>query len=116
EIDHLEIAALSKIAFFVDDVSKTAAHTCREVAAGSAKHDHASARHVFATVVTHTFHNRCRTAVANGKPFTGDSTDKRLTSGRAIESDVSDDDVFFRLECGSSGRINHDPSAGETFA
>ena len=39
----------------VVDVSHTSTHACSEIAAGLAKHHHASSCHIFATVIASTF-------------------------------------------------------------
>ena len=55
-------------------------------------------RHVLAAVIADSFDNGGRSAVADGKPFAGNAADEGFAAGRAIERDVSDDDVFFGFE------------------
>src|SRR5205814_3871230 len=102
EIDHLQVASLSKITSVIDDVCDSAAHDCCKISAGVTENDNPSACHVFATVVANTFDNGNGTAVANAESLTRNTPDERFAGRRAVERDVTDDDVFFGFEfcCG----------------
>ena len=56
------------------------------------------------------------TRVADAEAFPGDAVEISLTAGRAVESDVSDDDVFFGLEACVLGRIDDDLRARQPFS
>ena len=96
EIDHLKIASLREIAFLVDDVRKTTAHTRCEVPARPAQHNDAASGHVFATMIAHAFDHRNRAAVTDRKALARDAADQRFTRSCAIGRDVTDNDVLFR--------------------
>ena len=54
EFHHVHVAEIVERVVLVIDVGDTTTHTCGEVAAGLAEHDHATAGHVFAAVVAGT--------------------------------------------------------------
>src|SRR5262249_12640466 len=93
----------------------SAGHTRREVAAGFADYDHPPASHVFASVIADAFDHGAHAAVAHAEALPGHTTDVRLTVGSTMKSHVADDDVFFRHEGRSFGRIQNDFTARETL-
>ena len=84
EIDHLQVASLSKITGVIGDVCNTAAHARCKISAGVTQNDNPSACHVFATVVADTFNNGNGTAVTNAEPLTGNTSDERFAGRRAV--------------------------------
>jgi len=55
--NHAHVAAFGKHAVFIIDISHTTTHTCREVLASYAQHNHSTAGHILTTVVTHTLNH-----------------------------------------------------------
>ena len=115
QIDHLKIAALRKVSFFVDDVCNTAAHPGGKISSRAAEDHDPTSGHVLAAVIAHAFNHSDRAAISHREPLAGDTSDKRFTGRRAIERDVADDDVIFGAEAGLPRRENHDSSTRESF-
>src|SRR6478609_5093106 len=67
EVDHLKIAALGEISFFIDDVGDAAAHSRREITSRPAENNHPAAGHVLAAVIANAFDDRDGSAVADGE-------------------------------------------------
>ena len=117
EIDRGQIAALlGEIAALVEHVGDAAAHAGGEIAAAGAEHEHQAVGHVLAAVVADAFDDRGRAGVANREALAGDAVEERFAAGRAVESNVADQDIFFRSKAGSARRIDDDAAAGEAFA
>ena len=116
EIDHLRIAAVfNEVTRFVEYVGDASAHTGSKIAAGRAEDDHASAGHVFTTVVADAFHDGMYTAVADAESFAGPAADVGFAFDRAVECDVADQNVVFRDEGGVFRRPDDEFCAGEAF-
>src|SRR5690606_31628171 len=71
EIYHFHIAIVPKRAFEIIYPCNAAAHPGGEVTARRTQYQGTAARHVFATMVTHTFHDCRCTRVAYSKSFAG---------------------------------------------
>ena len=116
EIDHGFVTAVGKITCLVEDVGFTTAHTGSEVAACSSENDNFSACHVFAAVITDAFDDGVDTRVTHGETFTGDTADEQLSSGRAVERDVADDDVFLGSEGSFGVGVDGDATTAKALA
>src|SRR5579872_1571872 len=117
QINGIQIAPLfGEVTIFIEDVRDSTAHSSGEVTSAGTKNDHETVRHVLATVVANPFNNCSRTRVTNGKTLTGNAVEESFAAGCAIECNVSDDDVLFRSKARTFRRINHNPSAGKSFA
>src|SRR5258706_7764879 len=90
---HLLVDALGKIARLVQHVGDTARHARAEVASGTAQHHHATAGHVFATVVADRLDDGIHAAVAHRKAFAGHAADEHLSAGGAVSRYIADEDV-----------------------
>ena len=101
---------------FVPNVCHASAHAGGEVSPGFAQHDHASAGHVFAAVVSHTFHDGDGSGVAYGEPFAGPAVDIDLAARGTVEQRVARNCVLFRIEVGAYGRSHGNQSAAQPFA
>ncbi len=54
--------------------------------------------------------------IAHGEPLTRHAVEIHFPAGRAIETNVADQNVFFRHEPGIARRINNQRAAGEPFS
>ena len=70
-------------------------HPCAEVSSCGAEHDHRSAGHVFAAVITNTLYDCSRTRVPHAESFSDDSSNENFSAGRSVTDDVSSDDLVF---------------------
>ena len=117
DVDHVWVeAVLNEITCLVEDIGNTTGHTGAEVAAGRAEVDHHAASHVFEGVVTDTFDDGFDTRVADAEALTGHACDVGFTLGRAVEADVTRDDVFVRDEWRFLRRMDDDLRTGEALA
>src|SRR5438034_985644 len=99
KINRGKIAALfGEVALFIEDVSNSAAHTCRKVPAAGTQHDDQAVGHVFAAVIAYTFNDCSRAGVADGKALSGHAAEEGFSTRRAIKNNVADKDIFFRRE------------------
>src|SRR5690606_4963636 len=94
EVDQGAIAPRAELIDGVEHVGDATAHAGREVAAGPADHDDATARHVFAAVVADTLDHRECAAVAYGEPLPRQPPHVGLAAGGTVERHVADDDVL----------------------
>ena len=92
---------LGKIAGLIQDVGDAAAHARGEIASGLAEDHHATAGHVFATVIAHGFDDRVHAGVAHAEAFARHAADENLAARRAIKRHVADDDVLLGHEGGT---------------
>lgn len=99
----------------VEDIGDTTRHTSSKVSTGKTKDDNSSTSHVLTTVITGTFNNEVSTRVSDGESLGSDTSDETLTRSRTKEADISDDDVLFRLEGGSLGRVDDESTTGKTL-
>ena len=56
--NHLFVQTDIKIIILIQHVSNSAAHACRKIFAGSAKHHYTPACHILAAVIAYALHNR----------------------------------------------------------
>ena len=68
-----------------------------QVLSGSSKDYNTATCHIFTAMFTNTFDNCICTRVTNCKTFSCNTVDKGITAGSTIQSNVSDDDIFFRF-------------------
>src|SRR3972149_3550048 len=94
EVDHLPVAAPGEVAVEVEDVGDAARHARGEVAPGPTDDHDAAAGHVLAPVVAHALDDRGDAAVAYAEALPGDAAEGGLAARRAVERDVTDDDVL----------------------
>src|SRR5579875_1093577 len=116
QLHHAGIAALGEATFLVQDVSYAAAHPGGEITSGAPQYHHQAAGHILAAMVAHTFDHRERAAVANGKTLAGDTADKGLAAGGAVERHVAHHNILFGLEAGLARRTHRDKPARQSFA
>src|SRR5579863_410089 len=117
QIDGLQVTSpLGKVSALVEDVGHTAAHAGCEISATGAEHQHDAVGHVLASVVANALDHRSRSGVTNGKALARYSVEKRFAARGAVESNIADDDIFFRRESGGARRKHDEPAAGETLA
>src|SRR6266404_4578769 len=117
EIDRFQITALfSKISALVKYVGHAATHAGGKISPTGSEHQNQAPGHVFATVVADALDHIGRSGVANREPLPSNSIEKRFAAGRAIESNVANQDVVFGGETRPSRRIHDQSSSGETFA
>ena len=88
-----------EIVRLIQYIDHAAGHPGGKVFAGLSQNEHPAARHVLAAVVAHALHNGGRAGVSHAEALARDAGNERRTRGRAVERDVSDDDVFIRREC-----------------
>src|SRR5205823_968594 len=81
EVNHLPIAALGKVAGFIEDERRATAHAGRKIASSRADHDGDASGHVLAAMVTRPFNNREGSAVADAEAFTRTATEERPPAG-----------------------------------
>ena len=87
-----------EIADSIQNVSDAAGHSRREVSASSSEHHHQAIGHVFAAVIADAFHNSRSAGIANRKSFAGHAAEESFAARRAIETNVADQNIFFRHE------------------
>src|SRR5258708_26734686 len=116
QLDHPEVASRWERTIFVEHVGDPAAHAGCDVASCFTEPCDQAAGHVFASMIADSLAHRMRAAVAPRESLAGPPAEKRLTAGRAVERDVSDDDVLFGLEGRFLWRAHRDESAGQPLA
>src|SRR4029453_4243225 len=116
DVHHAEVAAPPEIAVDVEHVRDAAGHVGGEGSPGGAEADDAAARHVFAAVVADALDDRVNPAVAHAEPLTGHAANERLAAGRAVEGDVTDDDVLLGDERALARREDDERAAREALA
>src|SRR5439155_12511698 len=116
DVAHTDVAASLEVTGDVQDVGDASRHAGGEVASRAPEHDDAAARHVLAAMVADAFHDGVSAAVADGKALAGDATDERLTTGRAVEGHVTDDDVLLGGEGRAPRRKDDQPPARQSLA
>ena len=89
----------------IQHIGDSAAHTRREVLAGSSQDHRAAACHVFQTVVAAALCDCHRAGIADTEALAGDAVYKGFAGRRAVESNVADDDILTRIK--SAFRIRH---------
>ena len=65
---------------------------------------------------TDTFYNSIGTGVTNCKTFTGNTIDKRIATGCTIQSNVTDDDIFFWFVCSFFRNPDDQLTTGKSFS
>ena len=116
EVDGVLVAPSGEVSVDVENVSDSAGHSGREVSSGRTENDDSSAGHVFAAVIADAFDDGRRSGVSDAKSFGDESADESEAGSRAVQNDVSGDDVFFGGEGRLFWRIDDDSSAGQSFA
>ena len=91
-------ARRTELARLVQHVSDPAGHARREILARLAQHDHQTLGHVLAAVIAHAFDHRRRARIAHRESLARASVEKRFARRRAVQSNISDQNVFFRQE------------------
>src|SRR5262245_18805668 len=99
----------------VEHICDTTAHAGGEVSPNSAKHDDDTAGHVLAAVVTDTFDDSNRAAVANRETFARRAGDERLTAHGTIQSRVANDDGCAGQHPRRFRRMNHESATRQPF-
>src|SRR5450759_4927624 len=85
ESDHVAVAQTVELLSLVEHERGSTAHTGREIPPGWSQHHDGAAGHVFAAVIAHALHPRAGATITNGEALSGDSTEVRLPTGRAVE-------------------------------
>ncbi len=112
EIDRIQIAALFReVSALVEDVGDAAAHACGKISSAGSEDQHKSIRHVLAAMIAHAFDDGGRSGVADRKTFSSHAVEEGFAAGRAVESDIADDNVFLRQRSANLGRIDDQSSA-----
>mmetsp|Transcript_27113 Transcript_27113/g.45199 ORF Transcript_27113/g.45199 Transcript_27113/m.45199 type:complete len:309 (-) Transcript_27113:926-1852(-) len=99
-INHLQtyqthVAPCWEVAIWIVNVGNSTTHSSSKVAARLGQAHHGTASHVFATMVTETFDDCQGTRVADAETLASLTTEEGLTSGGSIQTDVTDNNVFF---------------------
>ena len=102
---HRLVRAHIQIVVLIQYISDSTAHAGGKVLSGSTEDYDTTTGHVLTSVITDPLNNGCRTGVTNTETFTCDTIDECLTTCRAIQSNVTDDDVLILLVCYTSWRI-----------
>src|SRR5258708_40013909 len=93
QFDHAGVAEVVKVTVVIQHISDTATHARREVAAHLAQHNDLATRHVFRAVVARALDDGDGTTVAHAEALSGDAANAYLTTGRAIQQRIANDDV-----------------------
>ena len=109
---HFLIQTLIQIVAFIQYISNTAAHTGCKVFTGGSQDYHASAGHVFTTMITYTFDNCDGTGVTYAETFACHTVDECFTGGCTVQCHITDDDIFLSLELAALRGIYHQLTAG----
>ena len=116
KVHRIHVAAQVEVTRFVVDVCKTTRHTGSEVHAHATEYDHATTRHVFATMVTDAFRDEKHTGVTDAKAFAGETVDEHLATRSTVTDDVTGNDIVFGLERCVVRRANDDLTTAETLS
>ena len=116
KLDHRHIAALLERLVLIEHVGDAARHAGREVASGTAEHDHHTAGHVFAAVVARAFDDCDGAGVAHREALAGDTAEIALALNCAVQHGIADDDRLLRHDARIARRIDHDAAAREALA
>ena len=84
KFDHFHIAIVIEIAGLVPYISHTAAHAGGKVPSRPTEHNDAASGHIFATVVSDTFHNGDSSAVPYTEAFADTAIDVDFPAGCPI--------------------------------
>ena len=71
--------------------------------------------HVLTSVVTGALHNSVRSRVAHSEALRRNTTNESFTGRRAVQTDVTDDDVLFSLEGGLARGVDNETTSREAF-
>ena len=115
EFEGFAIALFREFALGIPNISDTATHAGAKVTPSAAKDDNASTRHILTAVVTDTLDYRARAAVSHCEALGYDSANIGFAAGRAIEVDVTCDDVLLGFECALLGWIENNFSARQAL-
>src|SRR3970282_1125755 len=100
----------------VQHVGDAARHTRGKIPPGAPQYHHRAAGHVLAAVVAHPLHHGVCTRVTHGEALAGNATEIRFAADRAVEHDVTGDDVFSGLAAELGRGLHADAPAGKSFA
>src|SRR5688500_11028814 len=75
KLNHLAVAMAFEVAGGVQHERQTARHTGGKITSGLADYDYASAGHVFAAMVAHTFNDSLRARISHGKTLARDTAE-----------------------------------------
>ena len=99
KINRVQVAALlGEVSAFVEDIGDATAHAGGEISSAGAEHDDQTVGHVLAAVVANALDHGSRSGIADREALARHSVEESFAAGRAVESNVADDDVFFRRE------------------
>ncbi len=84
-----------EISSFVEDIFHTSRHTSREVSSCFVEVDCQTARHVFQTVITHTFHHHFYPSITHAEALSRWFRGCMHPRVSTVECDITDDNVFF---------------------
>ncbi len=98
QLDHLLVDLALKVLVQVQHIRDTARHTSCEVPASVAKTDDATASHVLAAMVTHTFDDSRGTGVAYCETLCSHTTEEAEAARSTVQADIADNDVLLSLE------------------
>ena len=101
-----------EVIIFVQHISNSATHTCREVFTGFPKNCYTSSGHIFTAMVAYTFHNCCRTGIADCKTLACHTIDVCFTTCGSVKCNVSNNDIIFVFVFHSCRRIYDQFTAG----
>src|SRR3972149_9772268 len=116
QIHHIEIAALFKIPVTIQHIGNATAHTCGKIAASVAQYHDRATGHVFATMIAYALDHRCCTGISYRKTLPGNTTKITLTTDRAVQYGVPDNNILLRNDRAVRWRQDHNPPSGQAFA
>src|SRR5579872_780040 len=100
----------------VENVGDAAAHACGKIPSTAAKDEDDTFRHILTAVIADALDYGGCSRVAHSEAFARNSVEESFAAGGAVQSDVADDDVFFRGESRLPRRINNNLAAGKSLA
>lgn len=98
EFNHFEVDLVAEVLGRIEDVGDTSRHSSGEVATGTSENDNSSSGHVLTTVISASLDDSGRSRVSNSESFGGDTSEEGLSTSRAVQANVSDDDVLRKSE------------------
>src|SRR5579859_4347664 len=104
-----------KVSGTVQIVGDSASHAGGKVSSGASEYDHQPVRHVLAAVVAHALNHGGSARVADCKALARHTTEVSFAAGSAIETDVADQNIFFRYKLRFARVADDQPAAREPF-
>ena len=97
-------------------VCNSAGHTCRKISAGRSQNNGTAAGHIFQAMITAAFYNCRHTRITNTKALSGNAFNVAFSRCRAIQYDITDNNILARTERYILRRRKNQLAAGQSLS